>query len=251
MLLDLVDAVTVHPYRQSPPETAARDILRLRALISKYRPDRPDLSVISGEWGYSVAWSGYSRGRQGRYLPRQFLTNLSLGIPVSIWYDWHDDGRDPKEPEHNFGTVTIGREAKPAYRAMQRLVEALGRMRFVKRLQSGEEDWFLLFTGRERRTVAAWTIGIDTGASFRSEPSPATTVSTREAPFLRRLMSPPFGTVIGIPRNTHRSFARKPRRENSLHRRHKASPPPAEKSGLDQASGSAQVLLTWQGPQRR
>ena len=38
-LLELVDGVTVHPYRQDPPETAAADYLRLRALIARYRPD--------------------------------------------------------------------------------------------------------------------------------------------------------------------------------------------------------------------
>lgn len=167
-LLQLVDAVTVHPYRQQPPETVVGDILRLRALIAHHCPDRPDLPILSGEWGYSAVWGGFDEQRQGQYLPRQFLTNLSLGIPVSIWYDWHDDGPDPKEPEHHFGTVTLDYKPKPAYLAMQRLVQALEGMRFVKRLRSAPEDFVLLFSDDKQRAVAAWT----TGEPHEAEPIP-------------------------------------------------------------------------------
>jgi len=158
-LLELVDGVTVHPYRQDPPEGAAADYLRLRALIARYRPDRPDLPILSGEWGYSSVWKGFDPELQGRYLARQFLTNLSMGVPVSIWYDWHDDGQDPKESEHHFGTVAFDYQPKPAYLEMQRLVGALRGMSFVKRLQSAVQDYLLLFADGKHYAIAAWTIG--------------------------------------------------------------------------------------------
>jgi len=156
-LLQLVEGVTVHPYRQQPPETVAPDYQRLRELIARYRPDRAGLPIISGEWGYSSVWENCDPNRQGQYLPRQFLTNLSLGIPLSIWYDWHDDGPDPKDSEHHFGTVTLDYKFKPAYRAMQRLVRALRGKRLVKRLRSAPDDYLLLFSDGARFTVAAWT----------------------------------------------------------------------------------------------
>ncbi|UCH35106.1 MAG: cellulase family glycosylhydrolase, partial [Armatimonadota bacterium] len=158
-LLDLVDGVTVHPYRKQPPETAAEDYERLRELIARYCPDRPDMPILSGEWGYSSVWDDFDEKRQGQYLPRQFLTNLMSGVPLSIWYDWHDDGPDPKEPEHHFGTVTLDYQPKPAYRAMERLVKALTGMRFVKRLESAPEDYLLLFSDGKRYRIAAWTTG--------------------------------------------------------------------------------------------
>jgi len=157
-LLQLVDGVTVHPYRQDSPETVAPDYERLRALIARYRPDRPDIPILSGEWGYSSVWNDFDAQRQGQYLPRQFLINVSLGVPLSIWYDWHDDGPNPKESEHHFGTVTLDYKPKPAYRAMQRLVRALRGMRFVKRIESAPDDYLLLFSDGARWTVAAWTI---------------------------------------------------------------------------------------------
>jgi hypothetical protein len=195
-LLELVDGVTVHPYRQDPPETAAADYLRLRALIARYRPDatlrssgassslrsrsyyggvgslrstsRPDLPILSGEWGYSSVWKGFDPELQGRYLARHFLTNLSMGVPLSIWYDWHDDGQDPKEPEHHFGTVAFDYQPKPAYLEMQRLVGALRGMSFVKRLQSAAQDYLLLFSDGKRYAIAAWT----TGDAHEAEPIP-------------------------------------------------------------------------------
>jgi len=153
-LLDLVDAITVHPYRQGPPEAVAADYEKLRALMKRYHADRP---ILSGEWGYSSGWQSFDDRLQGEYLARQFLTNLSLGITLSIWYDWHDDGPDPNEPEHHFGTVTLDYRAKPAYREMERLVRALSGKRFARRLPSRPEDHLLLFSGGDQSVLAAWT----------------------------------------------------------------------------------------------
>ncbi len=159
-LLSLVDAVSIHPYRQTSPESAAAEIAHLRVRIARYAPDRPNLPVIASEWGYSTVWKGYDDARQGQYLPREFLCNLAAGIPLSIWYDWHDDGVSATDPECNFGTVKNDYTPKPAYPAMQRLTKALTGMHFVKRLSSAPDDYLLLFTDGTRFTLAAWTTGV-------------------------------------------------------------------------------------------
>lgn len=188
-LFDLVDGVSVHPYRQAPPETAAADYAWLRGLIDSYRPGLP---IVSGEWGYSSAWSGFDVGRQGQYLPRELLTNLSLGIPLAIWYDWHDDGPDPKEPEHHFGTVTLDYRPKPAYLAMQRLTRALSGLHFVKRLGSAPDDYRLLFTDGNRSVLAVWT----TGADHEAEVLPGQTVLLDGHPL-----------YLGVPPGEQRTLA--------------------------------------------
>ena len=107
-LLDYWSAVSVHPYRQKDPETVSADYRKLRQLIRKYAPPEKvvkGVPILSGEWGYSTAWNGFDEERQGKYLPRQWLVNLYNEVPVSVWYDWHDDGTNPKEGEHHFGTV--------------------------------------------------------------------------------------------------------------------------------------------------
>jgi len=165
-LLEYWDAVTVHPYRQSPPETVVADYGRLRDLIRRYAPKGKKIPIISGEWGYSAVWGGMDADKQGKFLPRQWLINMACDVPLSIWYDWHDDGPDPKEPEHHFGTVlypyradaTPVYEPKPAYLAAQTLSRHLEGFRFSKRLMVGDAQHFVLLfqRGKEVR-LAAWS----------------------------------------------------------------------------------------------
>ena len=144
-LLEYWSAVTVHPYRQEGPETAAAEYARLRQLIARYAPAGKKVPIISGEWGYSSAWNKYDEARQGKMLPRQWLVDLEQGVPLSIWYDWHDDGQDAKEPEHHFGTVHFAYDAarrpvyepKPAYTAAATLTGILAGFRFEKHSRSG------------------------------------------------------------------------------------------------------------------
>src|SRR6266480_1285581 len=142
-LLDYWAAVSVHPYRQTDPEEAANDYCRLRKMIERYRTrsgsdgdprtslasSNGEIPIISDEWGYSSGWRGMSEEKQGALLAREMLTNLANDIPISIWYDWCDDGADIDEPEHHFGLVRNayqdGRDQvfqlKPAYLAAQTL----------------------------------------------------------------------------------------------------------------------------------
>jgi hypothetical protein len=158
-LLGLVDAVSVHPYRGAPPETAARDYDRLRALIARYAPKGKErLPILSGEWGYSAA--GMPPEQQGQYLARQFLTNLMNDVPLSIWYDWHDDGRNPKDNEQNFGTVTWDYRPKPSYLAAQTLIRELRGYRFLRRQPlPSANDYAALFTHGAARKLVVWTTG--------------------------------------------------------------------------------------------
>jgi polysaccharide biosynthesis protein PslG len=165
-LLEFWSAVSVHPYRQEGPETAAADYARLRQLIDRYAPKGKKIPIISGEWGYSSAWNRHDESRQGKMLPRQWLVNLAQGVPLSIWYDWHDDGNDAKEPEHHFGTVGFEYEAtrqpvykpKPAYAAARTFTAELRGFRFERRLpEPSGDDYVYAFTRGEERRWVAWT----------------------------------------------------------------------------------------------
>lgn len=158
-VLEEWDAVTVHPYRQKDPETVLPEYAKLRALIDKYAPRGKQIPIISGEWGYSCAWKKFDDPRQGKYLPRQFLVNLLAGVPLSIWYDWRDDGTDPKEPEHHFGVARHeSPHVKPSYRALQKLVGELRGYQFDKRIETGDvSDFVLMFRQSSGVKFAAWT----------------------------------------------------------------------------------------------
>jgi hypothetical protein len=165
--LEYWSAVSVHPYRQEDPETVAAEYRKLRTLIAQYAPKGKTIPILSGEWGFSAGWKNFDEARQAKYLSRELLTNLSNGIPLSIWYDWHDDGKDPKEPEHHFGTVHSDArqgdaelyEPKPAYRAAKTMGDTLRGLHFSKRLAvGGADDYVLLFDdGADRSRIVCWT----------------------------------------------------------------------------------------------
>jgi len=161
-------AVSVHPYLRNDPENVASQYARLRAMIDEAQPDSDDKSpeLISSEWGYSSVWSRMNEDRQAMMLTRSFLTNLANGIPLSIWYDWRDDGTEARDPEHHFGVVRHEYKAgsgsvyepKPAFLAMKTLTTTLKGFRFERRLDVGNrDDYALLFSKGTERRIVAWT----------------------------------------------------------------------------------------------
>jgi hypothetical protein len=164
-VLEYLDAVSVHPYRDPhrPPETAAADYEKLRALIARYAPaaKRNHLPILSGEWGYSTWKRGVTLETQAAFAARQQLVNLLNGVPLSIWYDWKNDGPDSNENEHNFGTVLPNLGPKPAYVAIQTLTRELSGYRVVRRLALPSNDDYVLLCQNPAgsQKLAAWTLG--------------------------------------------------------------------------------------------
>lgn len=162
--LEYLDAVTVHPYRdyKKPPESAAADYAKLRELIARHAPAaKKNLPLLSGEWGYATHTKGLTLETQAAFTARQQFANLLNGVPLSIWYDWKNDGNDPDEREHNFGTVLPDLKPKPAYVAIQTLTRELNGYRLARRHDTGDEnDFVLVLTNAVGETrLAGWTLG--------------------------------------------------------------------------------------------
>jgi hypothetical protein len=165
-LLDYWSAVSVHPYRRVDPESTDFEYSELRRTIAQYAPARKRIPIYSGEWGYSDLAERLNPDRQGQFLARQYLNNLLNEVPLSIWYDWHDDGTDPKEHEHHFGTVLHPYhdnrdpvyDPKPAYLAARKLTTELNGYRLTRRLPTDSpEDYILEFRRGDSVKHAAWT----------------------------------------------------------------------------------------------
>ena len=162
-VLEKLDAVSVHPYRQLAPETVIDDYLRLRGIIDRFSPKK-HIPIVSGEWGFSTVYPviNGSDSRQAKFLVREWLTNLMYDVRPSIWYDWRDDGTNPKDDEHHFGTVFHDMKPKPAYTAAQVLCNTLRGYRYVRRVAlDRDEDYALLFVKGEDAALAMWTTGAD------------------------------------------------------------------------------------------
>ena len=121
--------------------------------------ERKPVPVISSEWGYASATKGVSVETQAAYAVRMQLANLMNGVPLSIWYDWKNDGTQPGNFEHNCGTVTNDLIPKPAYIALKTMNDQLKGYRLIKRLDSeSKNDFILMFQNDSgKKKVVVWT----------------------------------------------------------------------------------------------
>jgi hypothetical protein len=156
-LFNKLDAITVHPYRHEHPESVWEDYARLRGILDGVSPERK-IPIIAGEWGYSTVEGGPTQEQQAEYVVRQWLAHLAEDVDLSIWYDWRNDGTDPRNIEHNFGLVTADLRPKASFTAAQVLNQTLEGYTFQRRIPLAHpDDYVLLFRNGDRVALAAWT----------------------------------------------------------------------------------------------
>lgn len=117
------DAIGVHPYRATWPETLTDELVLLRS-IADALPGAPP--VWDTEWGYSSAWYGGghdpgNRALQARMVAREMLAGWAVGFPLVVDYDLRDDGTNPTDGEHNFGLLANDYTDKPSGAAVRTL----------------------------------------------------------------------------------------------------------------------------------
>ena len=167
-ILQYINGVSLHPYRDNPPpprvpETVGTDFQNVRALIAKYAPQGDTISIVSSEWGYSTCSTtegGVSLQTQADYFTRMQLFNLYSGVPLSIWYDWKDDGLIDKIGRHR-GVVDYYLAPKPAYIAVTVLTRELSNYHVSFRYDDGiPSDVILVLKNlQDSVKIAAWTEG--------------------------------------------------------------------------------------------
>jgi hypothetical protein len=165
-VLNYWPAITIHPYLQTGPETYGSVYAKCREIIGKHLAAGQKVDLYCGESGYTEAWPGIDQATQGKYLARLFLFNVLSDVPLTIWYDWHDDGPNPKDGEQRYGTVHYDYHAgatpvydpKPAYLAAQTYSRQLTGYQFKERVKLGSDhDYLLSFTQDAGECLVAWT----------------------------------------------------------------------------------------------
>jgi hypothetical protein len=161
-ILNYIDGISVHPYRGNrQPESVAPQFRRLQKLVSQYEPRGRDIPVISSEWGYTTYSKGVSYKTQADYLVRQQLFNLYCGVPLSIWYDWKNDGPNISVKGENRGVVTNNLKRKPSYFAIRTLTHELSGFHITRRYDTGDSADFVLtlMNAEGSSRIVGWTTG--------------------------------------------------------------------------------------------
>ena len=178
------DGLSVHPYRDDAPEDVLADWARLHGLAARHRPAGPGrvpLLPVAGEWGYASVGGAGAEQRQADYALRIPLLSLVAGIPMTILYDWQNDGPDPDDREANFGLVDFHGAPKPAHAALAGLQGELGGLRYLGRVPTRRPADFILAFGRAQAAekLVVWTtssipverVAIEDGACLEAPPA--------------------------------------------------------------------------------
>lgn len=123
-----LDGISVHPYRKEGPESAYTVYRKLRSLVRNMIPaEKAEPALVSSEWGWAACRDDddvpikcpsqgggvgdvVSLRTQASRLVRQWLVNDMSHIALSIWYNWRNDGHDPREAEMNYGSILAADE---------------------------------------------------------------------------------------------------------------------------------------------
>lgn len=162
-LADCLTAVSVHPYAdgEPPPEWMLTGWQRFGQFLKTQLGT--SVPTVSSEMGFST----YQRKRtvserdQGAYIVRYYLINLLSKVPVTIYYDWRNDGTDPREKEHNFGMVHKDLSPRPAVAIVRRFIDETRGYSVDKRLRDYDPDVFVLRLSDSSGgyKLALWTTG--------------------------------------------------------------------------------------------
>jgi polysaccharide biosynthesis protein PslG len=155
-----LSGISIHPYLWADALHKTPVLWdRMRRLIADHARGGRTPVPVNTESGISTFKGQVSDELQASYLVRMMLLNLASAVPVSIWYDWRDDGDDPDNPEHRFGLLRRNGEFKPAWRAMKFMTNELGGQRIActnTRMSAGATAVVLRGEAPALRTLAIW-----------------------------------------------------------------------------------------------
>jgi len=102
---------------------------------------------------------------------RMYITNLMEGIPITIIYDWKDDGPDINNAEHNFGLIADYESAglrliKPAYFAIYNTARILHDY-VVKNYTIKDNVVIVEFVNEKNRKYVVWSFGGESEIALR------------------------------------------------------------------------------------
>jgi hypothetical protein len=164
-----LDAVSVHPYR-IVPETSTTDYDWLRGEIAGGIVT--NLPIVASELGNTSSFyldQGQAMAEQikGQKLARSLLMSQVNSIPITILYDWMDNGNDPADPELNYGLVahyatgytTSPIVPLPAYNALQTFSSQLNGYTYAGRIGTDDPtDYILQFSNGTDSRYVCWNM---------------------------------------------------------------------------------------------
>ncbi len=164
--LQYCDQISIHSYNYSAgfpergPEACWTWIAGLQNMLRQYHDGRDvPLCVTEMGWPTHISKSGTDPELAASYLARLYLLARTAPWFTGLWwYDFQDDGWDPKCNEDNFGLVRPDLTPKPAYLALADIAPVVTKAQYVDRLATKDENlWVLRFKLGQEDCWALWS----------------------------------------------------------------------------------------------
>ena len=164
--LDNCDAISIHsynysePFPQRGPEACSTWMTSVREMLWGYHGGK-DVPFYVTEMGWSthVTKGGTDPELSASYLARLYLlARTSDSYKGLWWYDFQDDGWNPKYNEDNFGLVRPDLTPKPAYYVMADISQLVGKGQYVGHIETPDQHvQGLRFTREDRDYWTLWS----------------------------------------------------------------------------------------------
>jgi polysaccharide biosynthesis protein PslG len=162
--LDHCDAISIHSYNYNEkfphrgPEACSAWMTSVQAMLRGYN-DGADVPFYVTEMGWPthLTKGGTDPQLSASYLARLYLlARTSPSFKGLWWYDFQDDGWNPKYNEDNFGLVRPDLTPKPAYYVLADISQLVGKGQYVGHVATGNEHLRGLHFIRDGRDY--WTL---------------------------------------------------------------------------------------------
>ena len=146
--LDCSDAISIHaynynePFPQRGPEACAAWMVSVQAMLASYNEGtNVPFYVTEMGWPTHITKGGTDPQLSASYLARLYLlARMSASFKGLWWYDFQDDGWNPKYNEDNFGLVRPDLTPKPAYWVLADISQLVGKGQYVGEVATGDEN---------------------------------------------------------------------------------------------------------------
>lgn len=166
-LLNAVDGLSLHPYvhcrsrGRNTPEAWIEWLAQVDLELSRTAGKPVPLYLTEMSWPAHQGECGVDEVTQAAYLARSFFLARTLpNIRGMWWYDFRNDGTDPREREHNFGLVRQNLSKKPAFDVLTAISPVVGGYEYLGRVETEVADVVLLrFAGVHDEVLVGWSRG--------------------------------------------------------------------------------------------
>jgi len=160
------DIVAIHPYTGSdPPEKDNALENKLKSVMNRlFRAGDAHKKIYISEIGWSTSTGSDKRNvsltDQAGFLVRSYIIALSKpNVKRIFWHCFRNYGMEPKAHQQHYGLINNDFTPKPAAIAYLNMINQIGRLRYVGRLDLEAPFRGYVFGNKNRKTWVLWSSG--------------------------------------------------------------------------------------------